>query len=254
MDLLAKLYMHAKASFVSAAGPLLPRLWPFFTHTLPSVRLAAMQCLSCVVAAQQAPQPSFPDRSAARSSGGKPEMACAWAPLTHQVLQGSLQHLFKMLVTEANRNVWLSSQAAWASLLQGTPPEALAAAVPADLARQWAAAAATLPGNAITGLPLPGSKHANVNGGLDSKVAGANFSKIRYVCRLCTGCMPGVVSLPEAVQIPWVLLKHMQVLQLGLLNEKIAILGPSAVRCAQSIDVISLNAGAMLGRAAAMHM
>lgn len=55
MRLMACLFANGYTSQTDRLPALLPRLWPYFRHTLSTVRLTAVQCLSSLLALAEGP-------------------------------------------------------------------------------------------------------------------------------------------------------------------------------------------------------
>ena len=89
MQLLTKLFTAGSAEEAAdRLQALVPRLWPFFRHTLTSVRLATVRCLSSLLATSTS--------------------AADW--LTPPLLSSGLQLAFQNLVLESNADVLRASQ------------------------------------------------------------------------------------------------------------------------------------------------
>ena len=89
MQLLAKLFTAGSAEEAAdRLQTLVPRLWPFFRHTLTSVRLATVRCLSSLLATSTSAE--------------------TW--LTPPLLSSGLQLAFQNLVLESNADVLRASQ------------------------------------------------------------------------------------------------------------------------------------------------
>ena len=109
MQLLSKLY--SQGSQQTRAGSkglasLIPRLWPCFRHTLPSVRRGTLQCLSALLPDSAALQP-------------------AW--LSEEQLTTAMRLTFQNLVMEQDDGILQASKHLWTRLLNAADVKQFAA-------------------------------------------------------------------------------------------------------------------------------
>lgn len=137
LSLLAALYSPPAAAVADAhLAAQIPILWPFMSHSLTSVRLAAATCLACVVAAKDATGWAAAAAAAVAATGGDADAAAAAASAVLAAAGGSsqapqepgswLQHVvapclrlvLQSLVLERSEAVRQMLLQAWRALLQ----------------------------------------------------------------------------------------------------------------------------------------
>ncbi len=125
-----QLLTHLQTAALDEGLPaLVPRLWPFFRHTLASVRLAAVRCLAALLGNGSDPNPDLnPDPEHAAEGGPPPLGAPPAMPgagsgllgvgsrpldwLGAGVLAPALRLVFQNLVLESDARVLEASQVA----------------------------------------------------------------------------------------------------------------------------------------------
>ena len=167
MQLLTRMQSSSETGPASGDGlaARVPRLWPFFRHTLTSVRRSCVQCLRALLSADTGGDPiasrlasacSFLDGVATaqrtvlnpkhcgfRGPTRCPASACtsfkSFAPFlsagsqwVRAVAPTSLRLVFQNLLHEQDDAVRQSSQALWSTLLQRLGAAGIAGALPAD--------------------------------------------------------------------------------------------------------------------------
>lgn len=126
MQLLTRLQTAAPDMGLPA---LVPRLWPFFRHTLASVRLAAVRCLTALLGGGSDPNPGLDSDPEHAAEGGPPPLVAPPAMpdaasgllgvgsrpldwLGAGVLAPALRLVFQNLVLEGDARVLEASQVA----------------------------------------------------------------------------------------------------------------------------------------------